>query len=252
MHEVLLRPMPIKNSSFVMLSCNVINAENQGISVECRSSHFSQRFLLPKPDKKPAGVNSKEKYCTHCKKLGIYGRNITREYWESISYNDNELSVTMDGRCDVFHLNNDTLSCTTTVHHEIATRVDSARQYPTLPLTGKAYRAEVNRARSHRTFAEYLCRYINEDQTNWDEWIPYAMFTYNTTPYTAISYTPFELVYGYQATLPPKPWYSYDDYTHELRERLRATHQVAKQYVKEAKTKAKDYADQTIKSVRLK
>ena len=61
-----------------------------------------------------------------------------------------------------------------------------------------AYHPESNGAleRSHRTLAEYLRHYINEDQTDWDEWIPYAMFTYNTTPHTATGYTPFELVYG--------------------------------------------------------
>ncbi|XP_011699787.1 PREDICTED: uncharacterized protein LOC105457055 [Wasmannia auropunctata] len=118
-----------------------------------------------------------------------------------------------------------------------------------------AYHPESNGAleRSHRTLAEYLRHYIDEDQTNWDEWIPYAMFTYNTTPHTATSFTPFELVYGHQATLPtaltlpPKPRYSYDDYAHELRERLRATHQVAKQCSEQAKIKAKDYADKTVK-----
>ncbi|KAL6420403.1 hypothetical protein ACFW04_014530 [Cataglyphis niger] len=64
---------------------------------------------------------------------------------------------------------------------------------------------------------------------NWDEWIPFAMFTYNTTPHTATGYTPFELVYGHQAELstsltrPPKPMYNYDDYAQKLKERLQAT-----------------------------
>jgi hypothetical protein len=26
--------------------------------------------------------------------------------------------------------------------------------------------------RSHRVLAEYLRHYVNEDQTNWDEWVP--------------------------------------------------------------------------------
>ncbi|KAL6421450.1 hypothetical protein ACFW04_013905 [Cataglyphis niger] len=32
---------------------------------------------------------------------------------------------------------------------------------------------------------------------NWDEWISFAMFTYNTMPHTATGYTPFELIYGH-------------------------------------------------------
>jgi len=47
--------------------------------------------------------------------------------------------------------------------------------------------------RSHRTLAEYLRHYINDEQTDWDEWIPYAMFAYNTTPQTATAYTPLHL-----------------------------------------------------------
>jgi len=83
-----------------------------------------------------------------------------------------------------------------------------------------AYHPESNDAleRSHCILSEYLRHYINKDQTDWDEWVPYAMFAYNTTPHTATSYTSFELTYGDQAelptalTTPPKPTYNYDDY----------------------------------------
>ena len=29
--------------------------------------------------------------------------------------------------------------------------------------------------RSHRVLAEYLRHYVSEDQTDWDEWVPYAV-----------------------------------------------------------------------------
>jgi len=117
-----------------------------------------------------------------------------------------------------------------------------------------AYHPESNGAleRSHRTLAEYLRHYINEDQTDWDEWLPYAMFTYNTTPHSATKFTPFELMYGHQATLPtaltkqPKQTYSYEDYAQELRERLRATNQLAKEHLKQEKEKAKQQYDKAI------
>lgn len=114
-----------------------------------------------------------------------------------------------------------------------------------------AYHPQSNGAleRSHRTLAEYLRHYISSDQMDWDEWVPYAMFTYNTTPHTATTYTPYELIYGHQATLPtslnypPKTNYTYDNYAMELKEKLRAAHQVAKENLKEEKIKAKTYYD---------
>jgi len=118
-----------------------------------------------------------------------------------------------------------------------------------------AYHPESNGAleKLHRTLAEYLRYYINEEQTDWDEWIPYTMFTYNTTPHTATAYTPFELIYGHRATpptalsLPPKSTYTYDDYA-QLKQRLRVTQQLAKTHLNEAKIKAKTYADKNTNS----
>jgi len=84
------------------------------------------------------------------------------------------------------------------------------------------------------------------------------MFTYNTTPHTATRYTPFELVYGHQAeiptalTKPPKPTYNYDDYAQELKERLRATNQLAKEHIKEEKLKAKKQYDRNTKETQFK
>jgi hypothetical protein len=104
--------------------------------------------------------------------------------------------------------------------------------------------------RSHRVLAEFLRHYIKEDQTNWDEWVQFAMFTYNTTEHTAMGYTPFELVFGHKSTLPsalkdtPGPQYNYDDYASELKSRLQTAHQMAKDNLISSKTKSKEYYDQ--------
>jgi hypothetical protein len=42
--------------------------------------------------------------------------------------------------------------------------------------------------RSHRVLKEYLRHYIREDQTNWDEWVPYAVYVYNTSTHVATGY----------------------------------------------------------------
>ena len=34
--------------------------------------------------------------------------------------------------------------------------------------------------RSHRVLAEYLRHYVDEDQTNWDHWVSFATYSYNT------------------------------------------------------------------------
>jgi hypothetical protein len=123
-----------------------------------------------------------------------------------------------------------------------------------------AYHPESNGAleRSHRTLAEYLRHYINDDQTDWDEWLPYAMFTYNTTPHSTTGFTPFELVYGHRPDLPtaltrpPKLTYSYEDYAKELRERIRAANQIARENTKDEKAKSKLQFDKKSKKATFK
>jgi len=93
---------------------------------------------------------------------------------------------------------------------------------------------------------------------DWDEWIPFTMFTYNMTPHTATGYTPFELVYGHQADLltaltkPSKPTYNYNDHAQELKERLRVTNRLAKEHVKDEKIKAKLQYDKKAKEITFK
>jgi hypothetical protein len=84
--------------------------------------------------------------------------------------------------------------------------------------------------RSHRVLAEYLRHYVRDDQTDWDELIPFATYAYNTSKRTATGYTPFELMFGHPSALrtEPSPRYNYEDYVAELKSRLQTAHQVAK------------------------
>ncbi|XP_011858317.1 PREDICTED: uncharacterized protein LOC105555885, partial [Vollenhovia emeryi] len=81
---------------------------------------------------------------------------------------------------------------------------------------------------------------------------------YNTTPHSTTGYTPHELIYGHRATLPtaltqpPRQTYSYDDYAQELRERMRATQQTAKEHLIVKKEKAKTQYDRRTKTVEFK
>jgi transposase InsO family protein len=103
--------------------------------------------------------------------------------------------------------------------------------------------------RSHRVLTEYLCHYVRDDQTNWDEWVPFATFVYNTTEHSATGYTPFELIFGRKLTLPsalkynPDPQYNYDDYVTEMRSRLQTAHKVAREDLVTNKVKSKEHYD---------
>ena len=103
--------------------------------------------------------------------------------------------------------------------------------------------------RSHRVLAEYLQHYVCEDQTNWDEWIPYAVYVYNTTAHTATTFTPFELVYGFKTEVPsalreaPTVQYNYDDYVTELKGRLQSSQEVAREKLLSSKERSKEYYD---------
>jgi transposase InsO family protein len=92
-----------------------------------------------------------------------------------------------------------------------------------------AYHPQSNGAleRTHRVLAEYLQCFILEDQSNWDKWLPYAPFVFNTTPHTATGFTPHELLFGRKSNIPgllqrepPETQYTYDNYVKELQSRL--------------------------------
>jgi hypothetical protein len=73
------------------------------------------------------------------------------------------------------------------------------------------------------------------------------MYMYNATVHTGSGYTPFELVYGFQSTLPsrlhetPSPQYNYDGYVMELKGRLQTAHEIARQKLIDAKEKSKEH-----------
>lgn len=50
--------------------------------------------------------------------------------------------------------------------------------------------------RSHRTFNEYIRSYLATSKTDWDVWLSYFTYCFNTTPSTVHGYCPFELVFG--------------------------------------------------------
>lgn len=121
-------------------------------------------------------------------------------------------------------------------------------------LTTTAFHPQSNGSieRSHRNITEFLRNFINKDQNNWDIWLPYAIFTYNTSEHEATRHTPFELLFGYKANIPtsaqrkPEVVYNYDDYSNELKSRLQHCHEIARESLISNKHKAKTFYDKRI------
>jgi hypothetical protein len=115
-----------------------------------------------------------------------------------------------------------------------------------------AYRPQKNEAleRTHSVLVEYLKYYILENQTDWDQWISYATFVFNTTQHTSTGFTPHELLFGRKPNIPGLPQkepvevrYNYDSFVQELQSRLQTCYQVAKTYLNAKKERSKEYYD---------
>ena len=115
-----------------------------------------------------------------------------------------------------------------------------------------AYHPQSNGAleRTHHVLVEYLRCFILEDQSNWDKWLPYATFVFNTTPHTATGFTPHELLFGRKPNIPgilqkepPDTQYTYDNYVKELQSRLQSSYQMATSNLNQQKERSKEYHD---------
>jgi transposase InsO family protein len=103
--------------------------------------------------------------------------------------------------------------------------------------------------RSHRTLAEYLRHYVDKNLNNWDNFLPYAFFVYNTTEHSATTYQPYTLLYGKNLEIPinlkrePEPRYNYEDYYFDLKQKLQESHKIAREKLIQKKIKSKDNYD---------
>lgn len=52
------------------------------------------------------------------------------------------------------------------------------------------------------TLAEVLSQYVSPDHRDWDKFLPFTMFAYNSSVHKTTGYSPFFLLYGHEPTLP--------------------------------------------------
>ena len=99
-----------------------------------------------------------------------------------------------------------------------------------------AYRPQTNGMpeRFNRTLASMLSMYVNSKHNDWDVYLPYVTFAYNTTVHNGTKETPFFLLYGREARLPidsmllptaPHEDQSVEEYRAELVEGLKVAHE---------------------------
>jgi hypothetical protein len=70
--------------------------------------------------------------------------------------------------------------------------------------TTTAYHPQTNglTERFNKTLIVMLSMYVSKQQNDWDEYIPYVIFAYNTAIHPSTNAVPFELVRGFPARLP--------------------------------------------------
>lgn len=113
--------------------------------------------------------------------------------------------------------------------------------------------------RNHRVFNEYLRSFV-QDVNDWECYLRYFTFCYNTTPHTSFDmrYSPFEIVFGKSCDLPHQltsakidPVYNIDSYANEIKYKMQFTNKRVKELLEKAKHNQKYFYDKTAKPLQL-
>jgi hypothetical protein len=70
---------------------------------------------------------------------------------------------------------------------------------------------------------------------NCDKWLPFACFTYNTTPHSVTRFTPYETLFGRVANIPgklqrkPQPLYNFEDIVLDIKHKMQGCQQIARE-----------------------
>lgn len=110
--------------------------------------------------------------------------------------------------------------------------------------------------RFHRTLNTYLRSFVSQNPNRWPDILNYATWAYNNTLHTGTNYTPFELVYGRNMTLPnsishSQPSYTYDNYCDELKNNLGIAWKSARENLIKRKQQNKILHDESHKTKNL-
>lgn len=56
--------------------------------------------------------------------------------------------------------------------------------------------------RFNRTLINMISKYVDENQKDWDNWLPYILYAYRTSTRDSTKFTPFVLMFGREPVLP--------------------------------------------------
>lgn len=114
------------------------------------------------------------------------------------------------------------------------------------------YHPQTNGAleRTHLTLKDYFKCYVSKDGDDWDEYLNFAIYSYNSHLHKATSKTPFELVFGQLPRIPnffknPRNKPNYSDLAQEIASKLQNIREVAKENQIKSKEKSKQTYDKS-------
>lgn len=109
--------------------------------------------------------------------------------------------------------------------------------------------------RVHSTIAKMLSHFVDRNQTDWDEYLPYVTMAYNSQWHESTGFSPYEMVFGRKMECPLEADLTiteeseiYGDHVESLRAKLKATHELAERRKAVAKRKNKRQYDKKAKS----
>lgn len=128
-------------------------------------------------------------------------------------------------------------------------------------LQTTAYHPECNGAveRLNQTVIKMLGHFVAHDQRDWDLWLPFALFAYNSAAHEGTKESPFYLLYGRDAVVPSlaraAPAANYgtlENYRSELVQRLAISHRLASDALVQAAQTRKTRHDKTSRDPQYK
>ena len=114
--------------------------------------------------------------------------------------------------------------------------------------------------RMNRTLQDMLAKYVSDHQCDWDVHLPMVMMAYRSSVHSSTQYTPYYLLFGHEVRLPVDVMYGREphqpeaasEYVRNLRSTLDEAHERAREHLRTAQRRQKDYYDRRVAGQEIK